>query len=65
MLGVKPRVLKRWADRGQVPCIMTGREERRFRRSDIEGWAGGLAGDREPRRPRPTEGSGGASLPLP
>ena len=66
LLHVVPRVLNGWARRGVVPCVVTAGGERRFRRSDIEGLADdGFAGVREPRRPPPTEGTGGATLPMP
>lgn len=35
MLGVTPRTVSRWSDRGMVPCVWTPGGKRRFRTDDI------------------------------
>lgn len=51
LLGVSPASVKRWADAGVLPCVLTAGGHRRFRRDDIEQFRAGsemqpaLAGD--------------------
>ena len=36
MLGVSPKTVSRWADRGLIPCVVTLGGHRRFRRAAVE-----------------------------
>ena len=61
LLRASPSTVSRWADQGLLPHLVTLGGHRRFRRSGIER-LGPSAGDREPRRPRPSLGSGAMAL---
>ena len=69
LLNRSARTINRWADAGRIPCVVNPGGHKRFRRTDFEGWGDwggpGLSGDREPRRPRPSLGTGGVALPEP